>query len=208
MSAYLVNAATIDAIISGARQYGGQGGFSFVRLFPGAGYSFHKFSRYAADDEAPGVFNPDTLGRELWGENLRSVHARYPDTADSDDSVPGTCDGFTSGEVIGYQYGPGSRVVEVDPLGLLGAIRGYEYQSCEHSEWGYSVAKAAVDALSLAVVHYLIDGTGANAWTIDALREVTGETRLSKRDGGGWTISFTPGESVAVSLFEQMVRGR
>ena len=208
----MVDVATIDAIVSGARQFGGQTGMSWVRFFRDGGinrggYSHHKFSRYASVDEAPDTFNPDTLGRELWQENLLSIHARYPDTVGGE-NVPGAyTDQPIDAAVVAYEYGPGSRVVEVDPLGLLGAIRGYEYQACEHEGWRFSVAHAFCEALQSEVIHYLIDATGAHAWTVDDLSEISGSLSVD-HSGPGWVIRFTPGSSAAVSLLEHVVRGR
>lgn len=211
MSAYVVDAETIDAIVSGARQFGGQEGFSFARLFPNTaqnrgGYSYHRFSRYATDAEAPDTFNPNTLGRELWTENLRSIHARYPDTLDGG-TIPGRI-GFTEAEAIAYEYGPGSRVADVDPLGVLGAMRGYEYQSCEHDGWRSSIAHAAITALRGVIVDYLIEHTGANAWTLDDGESIEAETTFTERDNG-YTIDVRrrQGPNV-VSLGEMIQRGR
>lgn len=211
MSAYMVDAATIDAIVSAARQYPGQTGLSWARLFPGkqpeAGYSYHKFSRYASDDEAPETYNPNTIGRELWTENLRSIHHRYPDTLDPDGGeIPGPLT-FTEADPIIYQYGPGSRVVDVDPLGALGAIRGYRYQACEHPEWHYSIAEAFTRALEESIIGWMIERTGANAWTVDNLAEISGTTSTEKTPDG-WLIRFRRGESNAISLTEMMTRGR
>jgi hypothetical protein len=210
VSAYVVGRETIDAIVSGARQYGGQTGFSFTRFFPGdqpkAGYSYHKFSKYASDDEAPDAFNPDTIGRELWQENLRSIHHRYPDTIDGE-NIPGPLD-FSEVETLTYTYGPGSRVVGVDPFGLLGVLRCYEYQSCEHPEWGHSVAKAFCGALRSEVIDHLIDLTGANAWHLDTPEDITGTITGSPNPAGGWSLTFSPGTSNAVSLTERIARGR
>lgn len=210
MSAFVVSAGTIDAIVSGARQYGGQTGFSLVRLFPGtqpeAGYSHHRFSRYASEDEAPETYNPDTLGRELWTENLRSIHHRYPDTVDGE-NLPGPI-GFTEAEAIAYTYGPGSRVADVDPLGVLGAIRGYRYQTCEHPEWPHSIAYAACEAIEAQIIGWMIDQAGANTWAPDDADELAGDTIATPTEAGGWMIEFRPGRSAAVSLTERMVRGR
>lgn len=211
MSAYVVNVDTIDAIVSAARQYPGQTGLSWARLFPGkqpkAGYSHHKFSRYASDDEAPETFNPNTIGRELWTENLRSIHHRYPDTVEVDGGeIPGPL-AFSEADVIRYEYGPGSRVVDVDPLGAIGAIRGYRYQACEHPEWHYSIAEAFTGALRDIIIDWMIDRTGANGWTVDQLEDVTGTTS-AETTPDGWIVRFRRGQSNAVSITELMTRGR
>lgn len=205
MSAYLVSVANIDALVAGAKQYIAKprGHGSWYSEQSGARFEFRT---YADDTEAPDTFNADTLGRELWAENLRSIYARYPDTLDNDDAIPGAV-GIGAADVMAYTYGPGARVVDLDPLGLLGAIRGYTYQACEHDGWRSSAARAYCDALTDAVVRDLIERTGANAWTIDDTAEVEGDLIVtSGRDDTepGWAIRFRPGQSRAVSISEMI----
>ena len=201
MSAYLVSRAHIDALVAGAKAQG-PAPFTFHVFngfspdFSGRLVSRHSFSVWAVDDEAPEAFNPDTLGRELWGENVRSLEARYPDTAESGE-YPGS--GDSAGDVLAYVYGPGARVVDLDPLGLLGAIQAYRYQACEHlAGWG-SVAFAFVGALESALVHSLIERAGASAWSIDSLGEISGEL-VVESEAPAWSLRFVPGVSAAVSL--------
>ena len=213
MSAYVVDSATIDGIVAGALQYGRDGGpgFSFYRFFSDTatdrgGYSSHRFSPYASPDEAPSTFNPETIGRELWIENLRSIHARYPDTLEGG-PVPGPGD-FSELEALAYEYGPGARVVEVDPLGLLGVIRGYEYQACEHDGWKASIAKAFCDSVTFHVGHYLMESTESSTWTISDLAEIEGTLQVMPGEGGAWSMRFVPGRSNTVSIMSLAIRGR
>lgn len=196
--------ATIDALVAGAKAY--------IAPPRGLGYWYSEqsgarfeFRTYADDAEAPDTFNASTLGRELWAENLRSIYARYPDTIENPDRIPGP--GVGPAEVMAYTYGPGPRVVNVDPFGLLGVIRGYRYQSCEHPGWSMSPARAFCDALTNAVISDLIERTGANAWTIDDTAEIEGELLIESgrhAERPGWVIRFVPGQSLAVSLSEMI----
>ena len=205
MSAYLVSSEHVDVLIAGAKQFTGPGTFSW-HSWPGLIRA--ELSSWNGDDSAEDMrFNPDTLGRELWAENLRSINERYPDTIDNPGSVPGSGDDVY--DVLAYTYGPGARVLDVDPLGLLGAIRGYRYQACETGEAYYaSVAEGFCRALESKVVDYLIDRAGANAWTVDRAADLAGETRISNNGKGSWSIGFTPGESGAVSISDMIARGK
>ena len=204
MSAYMVSAPNIDALVAGAESLG-PGEFNWYAP-ASEGVIPCSFNRFASDEEAGELrFNEDTLGRMLWLENLASIHARYPDTVDNDDHLPGAGDG--TGEILAYTYGPGIRVVNLDPLGLIGAIRGYEYQTCEHQAWSKSVARAYCMELERAVIRKLIDKTGTNAWTIDSLDDISGETNvIAAREGKAWTIQFTPGRSAAVSITNMIAK--
>lgn len=202
MSAYLVSAASIDALVAGAKTY--------IAPPRGTGYWYtedlhrHDFRLGVSDHEAVhGTYNPNTLGRMLWAENLRSISYRYPDTIDNPEAIPGPV-GVGPLEVMAYEYGPGYRVVDLDPFGLLGVVRGYVYQSCEHPGWSTSAARAFCDALTLAVVSDLIDRTGANSWTIDNLADIEGDTIVT--GGPDWSILFKPGQSAAVSISEMLQR--
>ena len=210
MSAYLVSRATIDALVAGAKAQGPGTYFWYA----GEAALSCEFANFASDDEADDNqrFNEDTLGRMLWTENLISINARYPDTVDHPEAVPGSLEGD---DVAGYTYGPGIKVVNLDPLGVLGVIRGYQYQACEHQGWRNSIAKAFVNDLEARIVRKLIDLSGANPWTIDSLKEITGETQVigsgrhpthtdDSRPAHGWTIEFRPGASAAVSITDMI----
>ncbi len=206
MSAYLVARATIDALVAGAKAQG-PGRYYF---YAGGDFSLHcEFSNWASDSDSENlVFNDNTLGRMLWTENLLSIQARYPDTIGHSE-VPGSLIGEdVNAAVATYTYTPGPRVVQLDPLGLLGVINGYGYQTCEHKEWRSSIAKGFVDTLQGGVIRKLIELTGANAWTIDDLDEVTGELAKVRRERAGWTLQFTPGASAAVSITDMIAKGQ
>lgn len=89
---------------------------------------------------------PDSAGRILWVENLRSLMYRYP--ADKDGDRPGPI-GFKDAEAYEYTHTP----VYNDPLAARAIVKSYQYQSCEHPGWQDSLAKEVTDLLM----------TGANA---------------------------------------------
>lgn len=69
------------------------------------------------------------IGRLLWEENVKSIHARYPDTAENDRDYPGPLD-FTSCDVERYEFeGLEGRI---DPLTVWCATRCWTYQTCEY----------------------------------------------------------------------------
>lgn len=202
MSAYLVSAENIDALVAGARQYLDRPGTT-ATWYTDAGTRY-EFRLGVSDSEtADGVYNKNTLGRMLWAENLASINYRYPDTIENPDNMPGPI-GVGLPEIMAYEYGPGFRSVNVDPLGLIGVIRGYEYQSCEHPGWHTSAARAFCQRLTDAVVHELIERTGANGWTIDSLADIEGYYGGTATPAGGWTLSFRPNVSRAVSISEMI----
>ena len=209
MSAYLVARATIDALVAGAKAQG-PGRFYF---YAGGDSALHcEFSDWVADTESENlVFNDNTLGRMLWAENLLSIQGRYPDTIGQTE-VPGSIIGEdVNAEIAHYTYTPGHRVVDLDPFGLFGVIRGYGYQTCEHKGWPSSIAKGFVDSLQEKMIAKLIEKTGANAWTIDDLAEVEGTlqggnfTKPGSTDGS-WHLKFVPGTGIAVSISDMLAK--
>jgi len=81
------------------------------------------------------------IGQMLWDENIRSVQGRYPDCKGKPESMPGPID-----EVFIYAHSMNHHG-SPDPVQVLKACDCYEYQSCEHSEWESSQAKAIIDTL-------------------------------------------------------------
>lgn len=91
--------------------------------------------------------DPDSVGQMLWDANLRSIHARYPDTVGNPDRQPGP--GYPP---VGYVHERPQRT----PGGsthhrwqVLRALDCYEYQSCEvgSKEWRESEAFRFVEGL-------------------------------------------------------------
>lgn len=84
-------------------------------------------------DGAP-ASEADEIGHILWHENHRSVNARYSE----DTRTPL------------YRYKP----LALSRIAVLKAIDCYEYQSCEHSGWDDSTARALMLKLSTALENY------------------------------------------------------
>lgn len=70
---------------------------------------------------------PDDLGKYLWDENVRSIHYRYPDTAENDSDYPGPI-GFSMSWVSQYKFAPR----DVSDAELRKIANCYDYQTCEH----------------------------------------------------------------------------
>lgn len=78
--------------------------------------------------------SPDEIGSALWRENLRSVAYRYPN--DGDGERPGPVD-FRDGMVDTFTFrGP---VDTSNKALVLKQAHCYDYQSCEHPEYGESI---------------------------------------------------------------------
>lgn len=81
------------------------------------------------------------VGQMLWNENVRSVSHRYPNEPTSD--LPGPCE-----EIYTIDESDFDRpLLTVDPVQVLKSCDCYEYQACEHPEWGESEAKRYIDGL-------------------------------------------------------------
>lgn len=89
----------------------------------------------------------NTLGQMLWDENVKSVSHRYPD------------DPFDLPGRIGdapYLYREDLPLVgNIDPVQLIKACHCYQYQSCEHEEWGSSEACAVIESIINTACHKL-----------------------------------------------------
>ena len=157
MSAYIVSREHIDALVTAAQSRAiGCANASPFRWWcsNGAGERFVKFLQM--HDQAGAT----AAGRMLWLENLKSVAARYP--SDGSGQRPGPCD-LTDEEMASYEFKqlPGTP----GPVIVLQAIKGLEYQSCEHDDWESSEAKAFLDALRDACIRVL-PGMDAAPWEI------------------------------------------
>lgn len=82
-----------------------------------------------------GRLSPDELGRMLWLENVASIHARYPDTAESDSDYPGPV-GFSRSDAAGYRH---TRRPTPPVDALHDAWSSFNYQTCEHG--GYEASE-------------------------------------------------------------------
>lgn len=82
----------------------------------------------------------DSLGRDLWRENLASVNARYKGAE-------------TGNEIEAYHF---TRVFpQPSIVVLLKAIAHYGYQSCEHKAWKDGASARFCDALRNALITML-----------------------------------------------------
>lgn len=110
----------------------------------------------------------DRVGAMLWSENARSVAYRYDEDYDE---IPGPND-FGVMALAGYRY-EGQRLsasplhAQVDPVAVLKACDGFEYQSCEHPDWESSEAHAFLDALRRKMIRALPGYADAD-WSIRA----------------------------------------
>ena len=115
--------------------------------------------------------SPNDIGRQLWRENLKSIHHRYPDTAETDDNYPGTYPGWRAAEVDHYVYQVPADTTQELPL-LLNSLDSYDYQTCEHPGYRTSRAHEWVvrlrEALTAEGVTPLTPGTqgGLASWNV------------------------------------------
>jgi len=94
----------------------------------------------------------DRVGQMLWDENIASINARYPDTIESPEGMPGPI-----GE--NYQYGPHQNPTSyeptINPLQVLSSLFCFEYQACEHDGWEGSEAFAFCESLRKTAIYAL-----------------------------------------------------
>lgn len=91
----------------------------------------------------------DEFGKMLWGENLASIHYRYPDTVEGG-GYPGPI-GFVASDVDAYTYEPldGEAGITLRSEGVVHmASSCYDYQTCEHPEYEGSKAEQFAMLLS------------------------------------------------------------
>ena len=156
MSAWIVSKEHIDALVSAALVCAQENRSSF-RWYDADGNHSHELT-YTETMWASEV------GMMLWGENLASINARYPDTIEDESACPGPCDFAGSMTVAGYRF---KRTPRIPPVAILKAIACYEYQSCEHEGWKTSEAKAFCAALTDHVIN-LLPGYDEAPWGLDA----------------------------------------
>lgn len=108
-------------------------------------YIAERLRRRATPDEA------DRIGQMLMRENRLSVNHRYNESEVEDI----------------YSYSPRPLGGRIDPVAILKAIDGYDYQSGEHPGWGASEAFAFCQALRRRMIRRL-PGYEEAPWEIDA----------------------------------------
>lgn len=123
-------------------------------------------------EDGPQRLGRDSLGTMLAAENLRSIHARYPDTIENPDATPGPI--FRYWEE-GYTYE--DQRYTMTAVEALAALRCYEYQACEHGGWRTSEAFRFVESLRAHLVAAL---PGMNEapweWTARHVVEARGQS--------------------------------
>lgn len=110
----------------------------------------------------PGVYDANSLGQCLIEENLKSIHARYPDTVTDPTNTPGPIKQYWHKP---YKH-PNVVLEKLTAVVALKAIACYEYQSCEHDEWNTSEVKEFCDRLRHKLINAL-PGYDAAPWGID-----------------------------------------
>jgi hypothetical protein len=155
VSAFIVDREHVDALVTLAVKGPAAGGY-----WHGARWFRTVENMSLADIVGADYSNADTLGQMLWTENVRSIHARYPDTLEGG-TYPGPCD-FTPEDVMGYTWPMSGR--QLTAIEGLKALDGYEYQACEHAEWPDSEAYRFCDALRRALVSCL-PGYSEASWS-------------------------------------------
>jgi hypothetical protein len=89
------------------------------------------------------IEDPTEVGRELWNENVNSIHDRYPDTLDGG-TYPGPI-GFSISDVAQYSYRRPSAHLPREFV--IQQAHCYSYQTCEHAGWITSRAAAWITLL-------------------------------------------------------------
>ncbi len=181
MSAWIVSKEHIDALVQAARanrspQYPGDccdSGMTYYwpeaterltsRQLMGHDETPFDYDEYIQDRQAchhdVRQDSADRLGQMLWGENHRSVNARYLE----DDIEP----------LYTYSALPGN----VEPVTVLKAVACYEYQTCEHDGWEASEAHVFCETLRHKMTTWL-PGYDDAPWGIDSRNVFT------ERSGG------------------------
>jgi hypothetical protein len=139
MSAYIVDKATIDAIVTFAYE-GGQS--ITVRKLVGPGWASLR------------DIDKSTVGRALWRENIKSVDYRYDENNDDPD-LDYTFKAVRS-RVHREERGGTGVLVKISPADIVRIIQCLEYQSCEHPDWEASWAKDTLQRIKDAAVDKLI----------------------------------------------------
>jgi hypothetical protein len=146
MSAFFVSIHHIDVIVSAAIDVGAYSGPPRIE----------RVTRERAT----------LVGAMLLRENLRSMLARYPRIAGTDEAegYQATIDAYL------HRYYPGVR-----PSAAAHAVSCYDYQSCEHPEYDRSQARAFVNSMRQELLRKL-PGIDSESWGIDSLAQAQAAT--------------------------------
>jgi len=137
MSAYIVDTATIDAIVHAAIT-----------------------DRYRRGTSAT---DADALGEMLLRANVASVAYRYPDSGADD--LPGRTDCEWASEYRFPFAEAMTRWPAPSPAFALKQLACLEYQSCERPDWKESEAYAAIEAIRASLIARL-PGYDAAPWGV------------------------------------------
>ena len=164
MSAWVVNKATIDLLVSA--------GLAFPRLRISNGNLSWVHGEHHGQLT---LESADVIGGKLWAENYASVNDRYPDAEDEPEGLPGPA-GFEGVDTLTYTFEqiPGT----LDPVVVLKVLSCYESQSCEHAGWEACEARAICNQLRYACINALA-GYDEAPWSFDD------RTFFTRRDNAG-----------------------
>lgn len=154
MSCYLEDKAHIDALIRAAMS--------------GDGLWFYWGPETEQDVIRPGDYVKATeIGRMLWATNFLSVAHRYG--TEKIDDLPGP-NGLTRADILGYEYEPAFFTPSLEPVEVLKAVQGYEYQTCEIPDWRETKAWGFCHYLTSKMIGELPGYDEANTWSIAGVR--------------------------------------
>lgn len=144
MSAYICEKNVFVYLISAAvsRRLSGRGNSAFR----------YCFNSLASEIRAGDRDSLASVANVLYGENVKSVSARYPN-----DKSSATLPGPISAQAITERdFGPRVLWTDFDPVQVLATIACLSYQSCEHSEWEKSEAFAILEAIKDRAIRALV----------------------------------------------------
>lgn len=101
------------------------------------------------------------MGEILLLENAKSMNHRYRLSERAPDEL---AEYVAQAET--YRYEPTAYRRAYSPVEILKAVRGYEYQACEHPEWEASAAREFCVRLTAAMVGKLPGYDAADTWSI------------------------------------------
>lgn len=137
MSAFIVDHAHIDYLVTAAIEYG---------MGPRGNSVYWRRSDDWRDSIRVGIDTAEEVGAGLMRENIASVTHRYPDG-----DLPGP---IPTPDPSAYSFMP-VRPSTITAVQVLKAIACYEYQSCEHPGWRDSAAYDFCRRLENAVINRL-----------------------------------------------------